>query len=51
MSNERVTCVVLIGYGLSLEGVAGVDQGGPSGEGGAQAEFEEETRELLKCRY
>ena len=24
MSNERVTCVVLIGCGLSLEGVAGV---------------------------
>ena len=32
MSNERVTCVVLIGYGLSLEGVAEVDQEGPPGE-------------------
>ena len=26
MSNERVNCVLLIGCGLSLEGVAGVDQ-------------------------
>ena len=26
MSNERVTCVVLIGCGMSLEGVAGVEQ-------------------------
>ena len=33
MSNERVTCVVLIGCGLSLEGVVGVDQEGPRGEG------------------
>ena len=47
MSNERVTCVVLIGCGLSLEGVAGVDQEGPPGEGGAKAEFEE-TTVLLK---
>ena len=47
MSNERVTCVVLIGCGLSLEGVAGVDQEGPPGEGGAKAGFEE-TTELLK---
>ena len=41
MSNERVTCVVLIGCGLSLEGVAGVDQEGPPGEAGAKAGFEE----------
>ena len=47
MSNERVTCVMLIGCGLSLEGVAGVDQEGPPGEGGAKAGFEE-TTELLK---
>ena len=33
MSSERVTCVVLIGCGLSLEGVVGVDQEGPRGEG------------------
>ena len=26
MSNEKVNCVLLIGCGLSLEGVAGVDQ-------------------------
>ena len=47
MSNERVTSVVLIGCGLSLEGVAEVDQEGPPGEGGAKAGFEE-TTELLK---
>ena len=47
MSNERVTYVVLIGCGLSLEGVAGVDQEGPPGEGGAKAGFEERT-EVLK---
>ena len=47
MSNERVTCVVLIGCVLSLEGVAEVDQEGPPGEGGAKAGFEE-TTELLK---
>ena len=47
MSNERVTCVVLTGCGLSLEGVAGVDQEGPPGEAGAKAGFEE-TTELLK---
>ena len=47
MSNERVTCVVLIGYDLSLEQVAGVDQEGPPGEGGAKAWFGEPT-ELLK---
>ena len=47
MSNERVTSVVLIGCGLSLEGVAGVDQEGPPGEGGAKAGFEE-TTEFLK---
>ena len=47
MSNERVTGVVLIAGCLSLKGVAGVDQEGPLGEGGAKAEFEE-TRELLK---
>ena len=47
MSNERVTCVGWIGYGLSLEGVAEVDQEGPPGEVGAKAGFEE-TTELLK---
>ena len=47
MSNERITCVVLIDCGLSLEGVAGVDQEGPPGEGDAKARFEE-TTELLK---
>ena len=47
MSNERVTCVMLIGCGLSLEEVAGVDQEGPPGEVGAKAGFEE-TTELLK---
>ena len=47
MSDERVTCVVLTGCGLSLEGVSGVDQEGPPGEGGAKAEFEE-TTEFLK---
>ena len=47
MSNERVICVVLIAYGLSLEGLAGVDQEGPPGKGGAKAGFEE-TIELLK---
>ena len=45
-SNERVTCVVLIECGLSLEGVAGVDQEGPPGEGGAKAGFEETTEFL-----
>ena len=39
--------MVLIGCGLSLEGVAGVDQEGPPGEAGAKAGFEEKT-ELLK---
>ena len=47
MSNERVTCVVLTGCGLSLEGVAGVDQEGPPGEGDAKTGFEE-TTELLR---
>ena len=47
MSNERVTCVVLIGCRLSLQGVAGVDQEGPPGEGGPKAGFEE-TTELFK---
>ena len=47
MSNERVTCVVLTGCGLSLEGVAGVDQEGPPGERDAKAGFEEIT-ELFK---
>ena len=50
MSNERVTCLVLIGCGLSLEGVAGVDQEGPPGDAGAKAGFEE-TTELLKLRH
>ena len=35
--------MVLIGYGLSLEGVAEVDQEGPPGEVGAKAGFEETT--------
>ena len=47
MSNERVTCVVLIACGLSLEVVAEVDQKGPPGEGVAKAGFEE-TTQLLK---
>ena len=47
MSNERVTYVVLIGCGLSLEGVAGVDQEGAPGEGAATDGFEEIT-ELAK---
>ena len=47
MSNERVTCVVLTGCGLSLEGVAGVDQEGPLREAGAKSGFGE-TTELLK---
>ena len=37
MSNERVNCVLVIGCGLSLEGVAGVDQEGPPGEACAKA--------------
>ena len=45
-SNERVTCVVLIECGLSLKGVAGVDQEGPPGEGGTKAGFEETTEFL-----
>ena len=45
--------MVLIGYGLSLEGVARADQGGPregweGWEGCAQAGLEEETRELFR---
>ena len=47
MSNERVTCVMLIGCGLSLQGVAGVNQEGSPGEGGPKAGFEE-TTELFK---
>ena len=47
MSNERVSCVLLIGCGLSLEGVGGIAQGGPGG-GSAQTGFEEETRETLR---
>ena len=39
--------MVLIGCGLSLEGVADFDQEEPPGEGGAKAEFEE-TTELLR---
>ena len=46
MSNEKVNCVLLIGCGLSLEGVAGIGQGPPK-EASAKAEFEE-TTELLK---
>ena len=47
MSNETVNCVLLIGCGLSLEGVAGVDQERPPGEAGTKAGFEE-TTEILK---
>ena len=47
MSNERVSCVLLIGCGLSLEGVGGVDQEGPLREAGAKSGFGE-TTELLK---
>ena len=47
MTNERVTCAVFMGCGLSLEGVVGIDQEGTPGEGGAQTGFEE-TRELFK---
>ena len=39
--------MVLIGCGLSLEGVAGVDQEAPPAEGGAEAGFEG-TTELVK---
>ena len=39
--------MLLIGCGLRLEGVAGVDQEGPPGERAAKAGFEE-TTELLK---
>ena len=39
--------MVLIGCGLSLEGVAAVDQEGRPEIGGAKAEFEE-TTEFLK---
>ena len=39
--------MLLIGCGLRLEGVAGVDQEGPPGEEGAKAGFEE-TIELVK---
>ena len=39
--------MVLIDCGLSLEGVAGVDQEGTPGEGAAKAGFEEIT-ELFK---
>ena len=46
MSNESVTCVLWIGCGLSLEGVAGVDQEGSPGEGGAKAAIEETTKFL-----
>ena len=47
MANERVTCVVLLECGLSLELVPGVDQEGPPGEEGAKAAFEK-TTEFLK---
>ena len=47
MSNERFTYVVLIRCGLNLEGMAGVEQEGPPGEGDAKTGFEE-TTELLK---
>ena len=47
MSNERLTCAVLIGCSLSIEGVAGVDQEGSPGNGSVKAWFEE-TTELLK---
>ena len=42
--------MALIGCGLSLEGVAEVDQEGPPGKRGAMAGFVE-TTELLKWRH
>ena len=39
MSIQRVTCVVLIGCGLSLKGVTAVDQEGPPGEGVLKLSF------------
>ena len=39
--------MLLIRCGLNLEGVSGVDQEGPRGEGGAKAGFEG-TTELVK---
>ena len=39
-SNERVTCVLLIECGLSLEGEAEVVQEGCPGKGGLKAMFE-----------
>ena len=47
MANERVTCMVLLECGLSLELVPGVDQEGLPGEEGAKAAFEK-TTEFLK---
>ena len=38
--------MVLIGCGLSLEGVAGVDQEGPPGEGAAKAGLDRKSTRL-----
>ena len=46
MSNERLTCVVLIGCGLSIQGVAGVDREGSPGKGSAKAWFEERLQSI-----
>ena len=46
MSNERLTCAVLIGCSLSIEGVAGVDQEGSPGNGSVKAWFEERLHSI-----
>ena len=49
MSNERATCLVLIGYGLGLEKLAQSDlDKGPPEQGGVHAGYEEGTGELLR---
>ena len=51
MSNERATCLVLIGYGLGLEKLAQSDlDKGPREQGGVHAGYEEGAGELLRCR-
>ena len=46
MSKERLTCAVLIGCRLSIEGVAGVDQEGSPGNGSVKAWFEERLHSI-----
>ena len=46
MSNERLTCAVLIGCSLSIEGVAGVDQEGSPGNRSVKAWFEERLHSI-----